>query len=106
MTAAKQASVGMPDEAVLLGELAEALRRVRRGDLKVRLPRRAGVGGGGADAFNEGVSLQERQNLDLRRVSRIVGRDGRLTERLDEEGFDGAWADGQRAINSLIDDLT
>ncbi|MEV4626518.1 HAMP domain-containing protein [Micromonospora sp. NPDC049523] len=109
MTTAKQLSAADPsttDDAVLLGELAEALRRVRRGDLKVRLPRRAGVGGEVADAFNEVVSLQERQNLDLRRVSRIVGRDGRLTERLDEEGFDGAWADGQRAINSLIDDLT
>ena len=35
------------------------------------------------------VSLQERQNLEVRRISRIVGRDGRLTERLDE-GHDHA----------------
>ena len=42
-----------------------------------------------ADAFNDVVALQERQNLDLRRISRIVGRDGRLTERLDEEGLRG-----------------
>ena len=51
------------------------------------------------------MSLQERQNLDVRRISRIVGRDGRLTERLDEEGLDGAWADSARSVNSLIDDL-
>ena len=44
-----------PDETALLGELAEALRRVRRGDLKVRLPRRAGMAGEVADAFNEVV---------------------------------------------------
>ncbi len=68
-------------------------------------PRRAGMAGEVADAFNDVVALQERQNLDLRRISRIVGRDGRLTERLDEEGLEGAWAEGQRAINSLIDDL-
>ncbi|GAA2897504.1 HAMP domain-containing protein [Actinoplanes cyaneus] len=105
MTAAKEASVGGPDETVLLGELADALRRVRRGDLKVRLPRRGGTAGAVAEAFNEVISLQERQNLDLKRISRIVGRDGRLTERLDEEGLDGSWADSVRSINSLIDDL-
>ena len=105
MTAVKQVSAGVPDETALLGELADALRRVRRGDLKVRLPRRSGAAGEVADAFNEVVSLQERQTLDVRRISRIVGRDGRLTERLDEEGVDGAWADGVRSVNSLIDDL-
>ncbi|BFU47549.1 HAMP domain-containing protein [Krasilnikovia sp. MM14-A1004] len=105
MTVAKQLSAGTPDETALLGELAEALRRVRRGDLKVRLPRRSGTAGEVADAFNEVVSLQERQNMDVRRISRIVGRDGRLTERLDEEGLDGAWADTVRSVNSLIDDL-
>ncbi|RAO43421.1 Hybrid signal transduction histidine kinase J [Micromonospora saelicesensis] len=107
MTTSKQ-SVADPsasDHEALLGELAEALRRIGRGDLKVRLPRRAGAAGEVADAFNEVVSLQERQYLDLRRISRIVGRDGRLTERLDDEGLDGSWAEGQRAINSLIDDL-
>ncbi|WP_422772761.1 HAMP domain-containing protein [Plantactinospora sp. WMMC1484] len=108
MTTAKQISAeerSAAEHAVLLSELAEALRRVGRGDLKVRLPRRAGAAGEVADAFNDVVSLQERQHLDLRRISRIVGRDGRLTERLDEEGLEGSWADGQRAINSLIDDL-
>src|SRR5919107_1953246 len=105
MTAVNKVSVGAPDETALLGELAVALRRVRRGDLKVRLPRRSGLPGEVVDAFNEVVSLQERQNLDVRRISRIVGRDGRLTERLDEEGLDGVWADTAHSVNSLIDDL-
>ncbi|BCB86295.1 histidine kinase [Phytohabitans suffuscus] len=106
MSTAKQVSTRpAPDEAAVLNELADALRRVRRGDLKVRLPRRAGVAGEVADAFNDVVALQERQNLEVRKISRIVGRDGRLTERLDEEGVDGSWADHARAINSLIDDL-
>ncbi|MFI7513210.1 HAMP domain-containing protein, partial [Micromonospora echinofusca] len=107
MTTKQSATVdpSAPDHEALLGELTEALRRVGRGDLKVRLPRRAGRAGEVADAFNEVVSLQERQYLDLRRISRIVGRDGRLTERLDDEGLDGSWAEGQRAVNSLIDDL-
>ncbi|SCL37873.1 HAMP domain-containing protein [Micromonospora pallida] len=93
------------DHDAVLGELAAALRRVGQGDFKVRLPRRAGAAGDVVDAFNDVVSLQERQYLDQRRISRIVGREGRLTERLDEEGLDGSWAEGQRAVNSLIDDL-
>ncbi len=108
MTTAKQSVTADPsasDHEVLLGELVDALRRVAHGDLRVRLPRRAGLPGEVADAFNDVVSLQERQHLDLRRISRIVGRDGRLTERLDDEGLDGSWAEGQRAVNSLIDDL-
>ncbi|WP_230462519.1 HAMP domain-containing protein, partial [Micromonospora sp. CP22] len=108
MTTAKKsvtAETPAADHEAVLTELAEALRRVRGGDLKVRLPRRSGVAGEVADAFNDVVSLQERQHLDLRRISRVVGRDGRLTERLDEEGLDGAWAESQRAVNSLIDDL-
>ena len=102
MTATHQVNVGVPDETALLVELTEALRRVSRGDLKARLPRRSGVAGEVADAFNEVVSLQERQNLEVRRISRIVGRDGRLTERLDEEGLDGAWADSARSVNSSL----
>jgi methyl-accepting chemotaxis protein len=96
ITAAEQSAA---DESTRqLQELAEALRRVATGDLKVRLPRRAGLSGEVADAFNDVVALQERQHLGVRRISRIVGRDGRLTERLDEEGYDGAWAESQRAI--------
>ena len=98
------ASAGASD-AQVLAEVAEALERVRRGDVKVRLQRRAGLAGEVVDGLNDVIARQERQLLDLMRISRVVGREGRLTERLDEEGFDGAWADGVRAVNSLIDDL-
>jgi len=98
------ASAGASD-AQVLAELADALERVRRGDVKVRLQRRAGLAGEVVDGLNDVIARQERQLLDLMRISRVVGREGRLTERLDEEGFDGAWADGVRAVNSLIDDL-
>ncbi|HEY2791892.1 MAG TPA: HAMP domain-containing protein, partial [Micromonosporaceae bacterium] len=89
----------------LLTELTDALQRVQRGDFKVRLPRRTGGAGDVVDAFNEVASQQERQVHELAKIGRLVGREGRLTERLDEEGFDGAWADGVRIVNALIDDL-
>jgi HAMP domain-containing protein len=89
----------------MMRKLADALARVRNGDLKVRLPRADGLAGEVADAFNEVVALQERRNRELLRISRVVGREGRMTERMDEERFDGAWGEGVRAVNSLIDDL-
>jgi signal transduction histidine kinase/HAMP domain-containing protein/ActR/RegA family two-component response regulator len=89
----------------LLGELTAALRRARAGDLKIRLTRRVGRAGEVADAFNDLVALQQRQQQDLKRIGRLVSQEGRLTERLDEEEYEGAWADGIRSINSMIDDL-
>ena len=101
-----RASTGpSPECEALLEQLAEALRRVGAGDLKVRLPGGAGPAGEVADAFNDLVELQRRQQRDLQKISRVVGREGRLKERLDNEGYEGAWADGVQSINSLIDDL-
>jgi HAMP domain-containing protein/signal transduction histidine kinase/CheY-like chemotaxis protein len=93
------------ESAALLAEMAGALRRVRDGDFKARLQRRAGLAGEVADRFNEVIEIQESRNRDLLRISRVVGREGRLTERIDEEQFEGAWAEGVRAVNALIDDL-
>ncbi|HEV2784118.1 MAG TPA: HAMP domain-containing protein [Actinophytocola sp.] len=89
----------------LLEELVDATTRVRRGSFDVRLARRSGLAGQVVDGFNAMVDLQERRNRDLLRISRVVGREGRMLERLDEEEFDGAWARGAAAVNSLIDDL-
>jgi signal transduction histidine kinase/HAMP domain-containing protein/CheY-like chemotaxis protein len=96
---------GDPVGDTVLHDLAEALRRVNAGDLKVRLPRGAGPAGEVADAFNDLVAQAQRQQRDLKRIGRVVGREGRLTERLDDEGYEGAWADGVHSVNSLIDDL-
>jgi len=92
-------------ESLLLAELSSALDRIAAGDFKIRLGRREGPLGEVADRFNRVVDMHDRSTRDLLRISRVVGRDGRMTERLDEEGFDGAWADRVRAVNALIDDL-
>src|SRR5262249_7462576 len=95
----------LPDDTGLLEELAEALSRVSSGDFKARLRRRTGLAGEVCDRFNQVVELQELRNRDLLRIRRVVGREGRLTERIDEEQFEGSWAEGMRAVNALIDDL-
>ncbi|HYH31570.1 MAG TPA: HAMP domain-containing protein, partial [Pseudonocardia sp.] len=96
---------GAAPEGALLTELADALRQVRQGRFDVRLPRRAGLPGEVVDEFNELIALQERRNRDLLRISRVVGREGRMSDRLDEEDYDGAWAEGVQAVNGLVDDL-
>ncbi|MQA25804.1 MAG: response regulator [Micromonosporaceae bacterium] len=87
----------------MLAELTGALGKVRQGDFRVRLPRRTGLAGEVADRFNEVVEQQERHTRQLQRISRVVGREGRMTERLEVEYLDGAWADGAHAVNALIE---
>ncbi|MDQ1663792.1 MAG: hypothetical protein QOJ68_3772, partial [Blastococcus sp.] len=93
------------EDGALSVELAQALAQVRRGRFDVRLARREGPASEVVEQFNELVALQERHSRDLLRISRVVGRDGRMSERLDEESYDGAWAAGVQAVNALIDDL-
>jgi HAMP domain-containing protein/signal transduction histidine kinase/ActR/RegA family two-component response regulator len=98
-------AVGVADDEVAWAQFAAALREVQQGSFEVRLPRGAGRAGEAADAFNDVVNLLARRNRELLRISRVVGREGRVTERLDEEAFEGDWGGGIKAINNLIDDL-
>ncbi|MCU1654332.1 MAG: histidine kinase, partial [Pseudonocardia sp.] len=93
-----------PGEA-LLHALAAAMVELQRGNFGVRLSRQDGLLGDVSEHFNELVVLLERHNRDLLRISRVVGREGRMMERLDEDAVDGAWNEGAHAVNSLIDDL-
>ena len=92
------------DEAFLV-ELTRGLAQVRRGRFDVRLARREGLASDVVEQFNELVALKERHSRDLLRISRVVGREGRMSERLDEESYDGAWAADVQSVNALIDDL-
>jgi len=88
-----------------LGELAAALTAFRNGDFSVRLSRRDGLFGDVVDRFNEVAELQERRTREVVRVSHVIGREGRMTERLSELVDKGDWASSANAINSMIDDL-
>jgi HAMP domain-containing protein/signal transduction histidine kinase/ActR/RegA family two-component response regulator len=101
---APQKSGGGSDDA-LLTEFVAAFDAIAAGDLKVRLTRRTGLAGEVVDRFNRVIEMHQRSTRELLRISRVVGREGRLTERLDEEGLEGAWVDRIRAVNSLIDEL-
>ncbi|HVE99603.1 MAG TPA: HAMP domain-containing protein, partial [Mycobacteriales bacterium] len=88
-----------------LRALLAALTAMRDGDFSVRLPRSDGLLGQIADRVNDVAALSERRMRDMVRLSRVIGREGRMTERVDELELIGGWATGAQAINSLVDDL-
>ena len=90
----------------VLEELLAALRAARDGAVGVRvLTRKRGLAGELASAFNELAEVREQTTKELLRVGRIVGRDGRLTERAAVAGAQGSWAASIDAVNGMVDDL-
>src|SRR5262249_57957264 len=64
-----------------------------------------GVAGEVADAVNEVVELNERMPSDLGRLRRVVGKEGRLSQRLSLGDVNGFWQEAVESVNDLIDDL-
>jgi hypothetical protein len=58
-----------------------------------------------ADTFNEILAVAERRSIESARVCRVVGKEGRLKQRMQVPGSIGGWADEITAVNTLIDDL-
>jgi signal transduction histidine kinase/CheY-like chemotaxis protein/HAMP domain-containing protein len=90
------------DEVMLLEVLAE----VERGDFSVRMPLEwTGVAGKIADRLNNIIAANQTLGAELANVSRLVGKEGRLSQRLVLRGSDQVWSDSARSVNGLIDDL-
>jgi len=87
-------------------ELLAAMLAFRKGDFTTRLPEGwTGVRGKIADAFNDVLSMSEGRAREAARVSRVVGKEGRLRQRIVVTGMVGGWADEVQALNTLMDDL-
>jgi HAMP domain-containing protein/CheY-like chemotaxis protein len=86
--------------------LLRALTAFRRGDFSVRLPEEwTGLGGKIADSFNETVELNQRMARELDRLSRVVGKQGKIAERGSLGDAPGAWGSAIGCVNILIGDL-
>ncbi|RIK75740.1 MAG: hybrid sensor histidine kinase/response regulator, partial [Planctomycetota bacterium] len=87
-------------------ELLNGLVSLRRGDFSARLPLEwTGMAGKIAEAFNELAERHELLSGELERVSRVVGREGRINERAHLDGATGAWAASISSVNALVRDL-
>src|SRR5262249_34267736 len=86
--------------------LLTALAALKRGSFRFRLPQHwDGIDGKIAEAFNDAISLNERMASELERLSRVVGRDGRINQRASLGDVTGSWAASIESINSLIADV-
>ena len=101
---AKGAVMGSPD--LNLGELLDALQAMQAGDFSVRLPgSNTGVAGKICDTFNSIVAANQRIAEQLENVGEVVGRQGKTSTRVRFGLSQGAWADMEGSVNTLIDDL-
>ena len=88
-----------------LQPLLAALQALKRGEA-VRLPDLdPGITGKIANAFNDVVDLNTRWAEELSRLSRVVGKEGKLKQRARWATASGFWRESVESINSLIDDL-
>jgi methyl-accepting chemotaxis protein len=93
------------DETVLDGEvLLQVLSDLRAGDLTARMPVHwTGVPGKIADNLNEVIASSQRFGTELERVSRVVGKDGKLSQRVSLGGGDHVFDACVESVNSLIE---
>ena len=102
MTALLESSANSLETTSLL----TALTALKKGDYSIRLPMEwTGVAGKVADTFNEVAELNERMAKELERLSRVVGKDGRLLQRASLGDVSGFWRDSIDSVNELIGDL-
>jgi hypothetical protein len=87
-------------------QLLSALRRFQGGDFASPLPADLpGIEGKIAHVFNEVLDVSARRASEISRVCRVVGKEGKLKQRMSVPGAVGGWADEVQALNTLIDDL-
>ncbi|MEH0446804.1 MULTISPECIES: HAMP domain-containing protein [unclassified Streptomyces] len=93
-------------DTAALNRLLVALVSMREGNFRKRLT----VSGDGvmseiAAVFNEVADRNLHLTGELSRVRRMVGREGKLTERLETGACEGSWATAVDNSNALVDDL-
>ncbi len=87
-------------------QLLAALMAFKRGDFSARLPDDwTGVTGKIADTFNDVITTTQRMTQELERIRRVVGKEGRITQRASLGDVSNSWADAIRSVNDLIGHL-
>jgi HAMP domain-containing protein/signal transduction histidine kinase/CheY-like chemotaxis protein len=99
-------NIQAPRDFIGRRQLVSALRALRRGDFSVRLPEDAdGLDGEIASLFNEVVGMNDALTNEFERLAKVVGKEGKITQRARVRGATGGWDSKLRAVNELIDDM-
>src|SRR5882724_7084566 len=87
-------------------QLLSALMAFKRGDFSARMPEDwTGVAGKIADTFNDVIRTNQRMTQELERIVRVVGKEGRITQRAALSNVSESWSDAIGCINVLVEDL-
>src|SRR4030088_136494 len=86
--------------------LLKTLLAFKKGDFSARLPGDwTGEAGKIADTFNDIIELSDRTAKELERVSRVVGKEGKIMHRAAVPAAAGSWLRLVDSTNLLIDDM-
>ncbi|WP_427156964.1 HAMP domain-containing protein [Aliinostoc sp. HNIBRCY26] len=89
-----------------LKELLKTLTSVKKGDFSARMPiEQTGIAGKIADTLNDIIDQNERMAAELKRISNVVGKEGKISERASLGNVRGSWSDCVNSVNTLITDL-
>src|SRR5947209_1569162 len=87
-------------------QLLTALMAFKRGDFSARLPDEwTGLAGKIAGTFNDVIAINQRMTKEVERIGRVVGKEGRITQRASLGDVSDSWADAIGSVNDLIGDL-
>src|SRR5437870_1884523 len=80
-------------EDVDVQALLSALTALRKGDFSMRLPSVwLGLAGKVADTFNDVMDQLEGMTSEVDRISRVVGKEGKIKQRASTGSLSGSWA--------------
>ena len=86
--------------------LLQTLAAVKKGDFTLRLPSSwSGIDGKIADTLNDIIEMMSDSTKEMERVSRAVGREGKLSQRVAPAAARGSWKSRVDAVNDLIENL-
>ncbi|MGI8408687.1 MAG: HAMP domain-containing protein, partial [Pyrinomonadaceae bacterium] len=87
-------------------QLLSILTAVKRGDFSSRMPSNyTGVAGKIYDALNEVIEKNDNLCAELGRMSEVVGKEGKITQRAELSHASGGWSSCVKSVNALITDL-
>jgi len=87
-------------------QLLKVLMELKNGNFSVRMPiDEVGINGKICDTLNDIISLNERMMFEFTKAGNIIGKQGKLTQRIEVPNAKGSWGTGVDSLNTLISDL-
>ena len=99
-------TVTAPIEVLDMNTLLTTLKALRKGDFSRRMPEDwPGMPGKIADTLNEIIDMAADTTTEFERVARLVGKQGKVDERIELPMMKGSWQKIVNSSNALANDL-